>query len=117
MQSRERLWTHLDGSGGFTLPPLGSLMQSSVPLHGAQRLLFPHQIFHRFIYCSVLLLALFVIRFSIYIVVGPPRHLQRRSLLKIKIFAVTVVPVTGGCQSALKRVVIVPHALYKRSRR
>lgn len=34
--------------------------------------------FYRFIYCSVLLLALFVRRFSIYIVVGPPTHLQRR---------------------------------------
>lgn len=79
-------------------------MQSSVPLHGARRLLFPHQIFYRFIYCSVLLLALFVRRFSIYAVVGPPTHLQRRSWLKIKIFAVTVVPVTGGCQGAFNRV-------------
>lgn len=89
----------------------------SVPLHGAQTLLFPHQIFYRFIYCSVLLLALFVRRFSIYIVVGPPTHFQRRSLLKIKVFAMTIVPVTGGCQSPLKMAVIIPHALYKRSKR
>lgn len=91
-------------------------MQRSVPLHGAHRLLFPNQIFFRFIYWSMFLLALFVRRFSIYIVVGPPTHLQRRSLLKIKIFAMTIVPVTGQCQSALKLVVIIPHALNKRSK-
>lgn len=106
----------MDGSGGFTSPPLGLLMQRSVPLLDAQRLLFPHQTFYRFIYFSVLLLALFVRRFSIYIAVGPPTHLQRRSLLKIKRFAMTIVPVTGGCQSALKPAVIIPHALYKGSK-
>lgn len=73
--------------------------------------------FYRFIYCSVLLLALFVRRFSIYIVVGPPTHFQRRSLLKIKVIAMTRVPVTRGRQSALKLAVIIPHTLYKRSKR
>lgn len=93
-------------------------MQRYVPLHAAQTLCYFHTIFfYRFIYWSVLLWATFLIRFSVFIVVGTPTHLQRWSILKIKIFAITIVLFIWGCQIAFKLGVIIPHTFYKRSNR